>query len=518
MRDGFEGVLKQEEWLNKNLLDGSVIGFDPNLISLDGWRTLRKELKGKSLVQVDQNLVDLVWAEYDKPNEPKSEILALEDNFSGKKWQKKVEELRNTLSAKSVYAVVISALDEVAWLFNMRGSDISFNPVFMSYAIVTLDNIYLFVDEARMTDKIKKHLYDSSMNINICSYYSIHDKLKELSSSGQKIWISSKSSYALASLVPEYQLCTEISPVCSAKAVKNPAEIKGMKDAHIRDGIAVCEYLCWLEKEIKHSVVDEITGANKLESFRKELDHFVSLSFETISGSGPNGAIIHYRPSVESTRPISAEEMYLCDSGAQYLDGTTDVTRTVHLGVPTQYQKECFTRVFKGHVQLAMMTFPKGTRGHILDVIARKSLWDCGLDFPHGTGHGVGAFLNVHEGPIGISPRNSDDPPLENGMFVTDEPGYYENDLFGIRIENVLLVKDVQLEYNFQNKGFLGFQPVTMVPIQKKLLVPNMLTKEEISWLNNYHEQVYENLSGILINEGKTETLEWLRVQTEPLG
>lgn len=522
MRDGVGKTLKREEWLSQKLPEGAVVGVDPYLLSLDDWRIISQELKnsGKSLIRVDHNLVDLVWSQNGQPEEPCSELIALGEEFSGKQWQKKIQEIQEKLKSKDVYGVVIAALDEVAWLFNLRGSDISYNPVFMSYAIVTLDGASLFIDEARLSSQVIHHLQlsNQTVDLKVLSYTALQEEVRVLGKLSKKIWISSKCSCALASLIPEKYLVTDISPVCMAKAVKNEVEINGMKNAHVRDAAALCEYLCWLEEQVHYGNITELTAAEKLDSLRSEQENFVSLSFETISASGPNAAVIHYRPEAPSARTVHSDDMYLCDSGGQYLDGTTDITRTVHFGTPTVHQKKCFTRVLKGHIQLATMVFPKGTRGHVLDVFARKALWDSGLDYLHGTGHGVGAFLNVHEGPIGISPRVSNDQPLEAGMFLSDEPGYYEDGAFGIRIENVIFVKDVTLEHNFQNKGFLGFEVVSLVPIQRKLLIPEMLTKQEITWLNDYHSMILEKVGSYLKQQGKHKILDWLIRETECLG
>jgi len=520
MTDGAPGVLRQEEWLSQKLPEGAVVGVDPTLLSLDEWRRISKELSnsGKSFIRVDQNLIDLVWKEYDQPQQPMSDLMALPLSLSGRSWVQKVEDVREKLIEKGAYGLVVASLDEVAWLFNLRGSDIVFNPVFMSYAIVTLDNVSLFIDKERITTKIEDHLKlnNPEGTLKVFPYEGLQEALRDLGKSEKKIWISAKNSCALASLVPEKFLITDISVVASLKAVKNDTEISGMRQAHIRDGAALCDYLCWLEKNFDTNI-NEADAADKLDNTRREQEKFVSLSFETISSIGPNCAVIHYKPEQETAKQLYAD-MYLCDSGGQYLDGTTDVTRTIHLGTPTEHQKETYTRVLKGHIQLARAVFPKGTRGHILDVLARTSLWEIGLNYLHGTGHGVGAFLNVHEGPIGISPRNSDDPPLEAGMFLSDEPGYYEDGAFGIRIENIIQVVEKTLKHNFGGKGFLGFEVVTMAPMYRDLMVPNLLSTEEIDWINEYHATVFEKVGQYLIDQGKMEVVDWLKKQTAPLG
>jgi len=522
MKSGFGDTLKKEEWLSKKLPDEAVIGVDPYLLSLDEWRTISQELKNsnKKLIRVDHNLIDLVWAA-EQPPIPNSSLIALNQQYSGKTWEEKVKELQVTLDGNDVYGVVVAALDEVAWLFNLRGSDITFNPVFISYAIVTQDDVSLFIDESRVTNTIRHHLKldEEKCILTVHPYNNIQEHLRKLGEMEKKIWISSKNSCALASLVAEKYLITKTSPVCTAKAIKNDTEIQGMKNSHIRDAAALCEYFCWLEEKVLCGDLNEVDASDKLDALRSEQEDFVSLSFETISASGPNGAVIHYRGERDKCRSILPDDMYLCDSGGQYLDGTTDVTRTIHFGNPSDHQKECFTRVLKGHIQLSMAKFPNGTNGHKLDILARKPLWDIGLDYMHGTGHGVGSFLNVHEGPIHISPSRSDDPPLQAGMFVTDEPGYYEDGCFGIRIENVLLVKLFELKHNFKGKGFLGFEPVTLVPIQRKLILPSLLSADEIDWLNEYHATVMEKVGSHLLKQnGKQKVLDWLIRETQTLG
>jgi len=291
-------------------------------------------------------------------------------------------------------------------------------------------------------------------------------------------------------------------------------------DCHIRDGVALCKYFAWLEYALNHGEkVDEISGATKLEEFRKKLPKFAGLSFSTINGSGPNGAIIHYHPTPETNRPITLNEMYLCDSGAQFLDGTTDVTRTWHFGQPTQHQIDCFTRVLKGQISMGTAVFPIKVKGMFLDVLARKSLWDVGLDYQHGTGHGIGHFLNVHEGPIGIGMYRAmpDDPGLQQNMFVSNEPGYYETGQFGIRIEDIVQIVPAKVENNFNGRGALTFKTVTMCPIHTKLINKNLLTETEITHINNYHAKVRDTLKPLLQEEGDDFTIQWLEKETKAI-
>ncbi|XP_046542342.1 xaa-Pro aminopeptidase 1-like [Haliotis rubra] len=471
MKTGLKDTPTQAEWLVKELPTEGRVGVDPFLFSVEQWKPLSKELKsnGHNLVQVSQNLVDMVWE--DRPPPPNNPLLVLGQEYTGQTWQEKVKRVREKLHSKQATAIVVTALDEIAWLFNLRGSDIQYNPVFFSYSVITFDGVY------------------------------------------------EKSSYALVSLIPKVRITIPPSPVAAFKAVKNTVEIQGMRRAHIKDAVAVCEFFHWLEKDLSNGTITEVSAADKLEDFRRQQEDFVSLSFDTISSIGPDGAIIHYKPSAETDKPITSDQIYLCDSGAQYRDGTTDITRTVHFGCPTKYEQECFTRVLKGHINLSRTVFPNEVKGHNLDTLARVALWEVGLDYLHGTGHGVGAFLNVHEGPCGISPRVSlSEIPLEEGMILSDEPGYYEDGKFGVRLESLVLVVKADTKYNFKKKGFLTFEPITLVPIQTKLIDPSLLAEQEIDWLNEYHMRCREVVGAELKKQGKLKVLDWLIRETEQLG
>uniref|UniRef100_A0A8D1DBW8 Xaa-Pro aminopeptidase 1 n=1 Tax=Sus scrofa TaxID=9823 RepID=A0A8D1DBW8_PIG len=458
MKMGLKDTPTQEDWLVSVLPEGSRVGVDPLIIPTDYWKKMAKVLRsaGHHLVPVKENLVDKIWT--DRPERPCKPLLTLGLDYTG--------------------------------LFNLRGSDVEHNPVFFSYAIIGLETIMLFIDGDRIdTPSVKEHLLfdlglEAEYRIQVLPYKSILSELKVLCASlspREKVWVSDKASYAVSEAIPkDHRCCMPYTPICIAKAVKNSAESEGMRRAHIKDAVALCELFNWLEKEVPKGGVTEISAADKAEEFRRQQADFVDLSFPTISSTGPNGAIIHYAPVPETNRTLSLDEVYLIDSGAQYKDGTTDVTRTMHFGTPTAYEKECFTYVLKGHIAVSAAVFPTGTKGHLLDSFARSALWDSGLDYLHGTGHGVGSFLNVHEGPCGISYKTFSDEPLEAGMIVTDEPGYYEDGAFGIRIENVVLVVPVKTKYNFNNRGSLTFEPLTLVPIQTKMIDVDSLTDKEV--------------------------------------
>ncbi|GFW42692.1 xaa-Pro aminopeptidase 1 [Trichonephila clavipes] len=525
MKMGITGTPTFDEFLADVLPMGSHVGVDPFLMSFDSWNTLFKELKikGHSLVPVEKNLVDVIWE--NKPVRPLNKVDYLQVRYTGKVWQEKVWEVQKEMQNENVSALIVTALDEIAWLFNLRGSDIQFNPVFYSYAVITLNSVFLFIDPERLSSEAKTSLENSSqsnMSLRFCSYVSIMDTLKNIINEKNegKIWTSKESSYALVSLIPEERRHLDITPICVKKAIKNEREIESSRYAHLRDAVALCEFYCWLSKEIDNGNVTEIDAAKKLEDFKKLQNVYVGPSFETISSSGPNGAVIHYRPTEETNRKVTTEEMYLCDCGSQYRDGgTTDVTRTMHFGTPTAFEKVCYTLVLKGHIGLSSAIFPKFAKGHRLDSFARRPLWDYGLDYMHGTGHGVGAFLNVHEGPMGIHYRTyTNDPGLQAGMILSIEPGYYEDGKFGIRLENLGLVKEIKTTHNFHDTGFLTFEPLTLVPFQAKFIDPSLLNDNEIKWLNEYHVTCREVIGRILEEQGKTEALQWLLKETEPLG
>lgn len=548
MKDGLQDTPTFSDWLKSELKPGTQVGVDPYLITNDSWRRLSKELRSSSisLVGVKENLIDIIWEDSTvvelgkkvRPKRPANDIMNLDFTIHGKEWTDKVKTLREELTKKKAETIILTNLDDVAWLLNLRGSDIEFNPLFFAYCIVDMSNVFLFVNQNQLTESAR-----SSLNGKICSIadevtkgkidvehvkiypYETIDQFvtKHVSPSNTKVWISPRSSEALVSLIPKALRVLLPSPVTNKKAIKNHIEIDNIKNCHVRDGAALCEYLAWLEATIDanpegHESLWEIQGADYLENCRKVQERYVGLSFPSISSSGPNGAIIHYHPSEETRRPISKSELYLIDSGAQYLDGTTDVTRTVHFGDPTEKQRECFTRVLKGHIQLAMAIFPRSTKGNSLDSFARHSLWSQGLNYLHGTGHGVGMFLNVHEGPSSISPKGSpDDPGLEAGQILSNEPGYYEDGQFGIRIESLVVTRKAETKYNFNNTGYLEFETITFAPIQLKMIDANLLTDNEIAWLNEYHRTCRHLVGDHLKKTNKLGVLEWLEKETREL-
>ncbi|XP_015369362.1 PREDICTED: xaa-Pro aminopeptidase 1 [Diuraphis noxia] len=521
MKMGLPDTSTLAEWLTKNMKAGSRIAVDANLITYSEWRRINKEIKykGINLVPLDTNLIDRMWS--DRPAIPSNPVKPLNIKFTGKKCGEKVEEVRQKMTEKNATILLVTALDEIAWLLNLRGSDITYNPVFYSYVIVTHTDVHLFVDDKKLDSTVPEHFKSENLSVIIQPYDKLHtffnDILASDNSKTGKVWVSDRSSYNLVNIVPKSNRISKPTPIPLMKAIKNSVEINGLKNAHIKDGAALCSYFAWLEENISLGNLTEISVAEKLLSFRNLQEDFVGPSFETISSSGPNCGIIHYAPTPETDRKLSVDEMYLCDSGGQFLDGTTDVTRTFHFGTPTEYQKECFTRVFKGQANLAMSKFPHKILGNCLDSYARRFLWDVGLDYMHGTGHGIGAYLNVHEGPMGISWREiPNDPGLQPGMFLSNEPGYYE-ETFGIRIEDIVLVKDATTDYKMPQKPFLQFETVTMCPIQSKMLLLDLLTDTEINYLNEYHRKCLEILTPLLEKLDDKRALTWLKKETQPI-
>lgn len=525
MREGLLDTPTTAAWLASNLPPKSIVGADANLISYTEWARLHTSLTaaGHCLIPLSENLADKVWSN-EQPPLTANVILPQPIQYSGERAGDKVTACRAAMGKNGATVLVITALDAIAYLLNWRGSDIPFNPVFFAYVVLTLKHVHIFVNRSRLSQEALEQLKNEGVDPVFHAYEDVHIYIKEIaysSSEQDKIWISNNSSYALHADCGEVKKHTDITPISIMKSIKNSIEIKGMRASHVRDSAALVKYFAWLEDKIRNTNghITEISGATRLEKFRQEQDLFIGLSFTTISSVGPHGAVIHYSPTPATDVPITDKEIYLCDSGAQYQDGTTDVTRTLHFGEPTDFERECFTRVFKGQCRLSTMIFPLKTKGNYLDTLARESLWSVGLNYLHGTGHGVGSYLNVHEEPIGISWKpHPDDPGLQPGMFLSNEPGYYEDGKFGIRLENIELVVPAKTPYNHKGRGFLTFETMTLVPIQTSLLDVSLLTREEIEYLNNYHARCLEVLKPLLQGPENMQALKWLERQTLPIS
>ncbi|KAI0181052.1 aminopeptidase-like protein [Hypoxylon sp. FL1284] len=529
LKQGLQDVPTWQEWSADQAVGGKVVAVDPTLVTSGTAKKLADKVKksgGKELVPVEVNLVDQVWGE-DRPSQPNEPIIVLGDKFAGKDVKTKLADLRKELEKKKSLGFVVSMLDEIAWLFNLRGNDIPYNPVFLSYAIITADEATLYTNSSKLSSECHSHLAENGVVIK--PYEEIFGDATALGKSAaaekaegagdkKKFAISNRASWALKRALGGDDMVEEIrSPIGDSKAVKNETELKGMRACHIRDGAALIEFFAWLEDQliVKKATIDEVEAADKLEALRAKQEDFVGLSFDTISSVGPNAAVIHYKPERGACATIDPNAVYLCDSGAQYLDGTTDTTRTLHFGEPSEAEIEAYTLVLKGNIALDRAVFPKGTTGFALDGLARQFLWQQGLDYRHGTGHGVGSYLNVHEGPIGIGTRiQFSEVALSPGNVISDEPGYYEDGSFGIRIENVVMVKEVQTKHKFGDKPYLGFEHVTMVPYCRKLIDSSLLTEAEKEWLNQYNDDIWQKTKGYFENDELTKA--WLDRETRP--
>ncbi len=502
-------------WLGAHAPDGGRIGYDPWLHTRAWVEEAKKALaeKGAELVPVGTNPIDAVWP--DKPAPSAATLAVQPDAAAGKSSPAKRAEIADWLAERKADAVVLSALDSIAWTFNIRGTDVAHTPVALAYAIVNADGTAdLFVAPEKVTDEVRQHLGNA---IRIHDRAAFAPALKGFA--GKRVAADPGSAVAAifdALDTGGAKVLPLRDPVILAKALKNPAEIAGHKAAQARDGAALARFLKWFEETAPKGGLTEMSAADKLREFRDATGVLKDLSFDTISATGPNGAIPHYKVTEESSLPIESGQLYLVDSGGQYADGTTDVTRVVPVGEPTDEMRDRFTRVLKGHIAIATAVFPEGTTGAQLDGFARRPLWEVGLDYGHGTGHGVGAYLSVHEGPQRIAqpfyPGGQSLEPLREGMFLSNEPGYYKAGAFGIRIENLVLV--VKRPVPGAEQSMLGFETLTFAPIERTLVKPDLLTLEELAWLNLYHVRVLEVLGPQL---GGDE-LRWLEAKCAPIA
>jgi Xaa-Pro aminopeptidase len=502
------------EWLSAHAPDGGRIGYDPWLHTKEWVARAREALaeKGAELVPVQRNPIDAVWA--DKPEPSKARLVVHPDDFTGKSSAAKRQEMADWLHAQTADAAVLSALDSIAWTFNVRGEDVEHTPVALSFAIVNEDGTAdLFVASEKIGDDVRQHLGNG---VRVHERHAFEQHLRSLA--GKTVVADpERAVHAIFEALEKAgaKIVQKRDPAVLPKAIKNRAEIQGHRAAQARDGAALSRFLHWLSIEAPNGNVDELIAVDRLQQFRQACGDLRDTSFDTISGAGPNGAIVHYRVSEETNRRLEMNSLYLVDSGGQYPDGTTDVTRTVAIGEPTAEMRDRFTRVLKGHIAVARAVFPEGTRGSQLDSFARQHLWQAGLDYAHGTGHGVGAYLAVHEGPQRISPAGSSqaggDEPLRAGMFLSNEPGYYKTGEYGIRVENLVLVEPRKVEG--AEKKMLGFETLTFAPIDRNLVEAGMLSAEEREWLNDYHAKVLEVVGPQLDGNAKT----WLEAGCAPL-
>ena len=502
-------------WLKDHAPDGARIGYDPWLHSRDWVRaaTIALKAKGAELVAVTRNPIDAVWA--DRPEPSRARLVVQPEALAGKSSAEKRHEMADWLAENRADAAVLAALDSIAWTFNVRGADVTHTPVALAYAVVHADGTAdLFTKAEKVGDDVRAHLGNG---VRLHERDAFEPYLHSLK--GKTVAVDPERSVAAIAQALDDAGATILAardPAVLPKAIKNAVEVAGHQAAQARDGAAVSRFLRWVEEAAPGGGIDELGASDRLQALRAESGQLKDLSFDTISGSGPNGAIVHYKASPETNRPLEKGTLYLVDSGGQYQDGTTDITRTVPIGEPTPEMRDRFTRVLKGHIAIATALFPKGTRGSQLDSFARRPLWEAGLDYAHGTGHGVGAFLAVHEGPQRISPVGSSqaggDEPLQAGMILSNEPGYYKAGEYGIRIENLVLV--VEKAVPGAEKEMLGFDTLTFVPIEPALIDVAMLSDAELGWLNDYHARVRDLIGPQLTGDD----LAWLERKCAPLG
>jgi Xaa-Pro aminopeptidase len=496
------------DWITSELSAGDCVGIEGAVFTLSEVRSFMAFFSEKKIqLRTDFAPYHILWK--DRPPIPVHPAFVLSESFTGKSCREKTAEVLELMRKNDTNLSILVSLDMIAWLFNIRGNDVAYNPVVVSYALVSEEETVLFIRPEKLTEEVAAYLREQ--NVLIADYEKITDYIAGRQEA--KILITpSKINYALYSAIPADCKITEIAvhPVDTLKGIKNETEIACIRDAMRKDGVALVQFLCDLEKTLSAGEkVSELTIAEKLRTFRSRQEWYVSESFETIAGYGPHGAIVHYSATPDSASEIGPDNLLLIDSGAQYLNGTTDITRTLAIGKISPKAQKDYTNVLKGHIALASARFPKGTAGTQLDILARQFLWKSGRNFLHGTGHGVGFFLNVHEGPQSIR-MNFNPVTLEPGMLTSNEPGLYRTGKYGIRIENLLLTRsDQSTEFG----EFYRFETLTLCPISTNLIDKSLLDKEEKEWLNNYHRNVYETLSPFLSEEENN----WLKQQTHEI-
>ena len=509
---------KLSEWLIAKHPKGGTIGFDPQLHTISWIEALHKALSGKNITlkPIARNLVDRAWGSA-RPAAPEAPAFIHPLSVAGTSAPDKITTVQNELKSSGQYAVILTQPDSLCWLLNIRGADVAHNPVALAFAIVPLKGkVELFISATKIHTELRAYLKPFC---KILPPTQLDDRVRALKEAGRIVRLdpatTSWSFYRslggglgkTAKLVARAQ-----DPCALPKAIKNPTEIKGARKAHIRDGVAICNFLAWLDDAPIGGMegIDEIIAAQRLEDERAKTKKLRDISFDTISAAGPHGAIVHYRVDEASNRKLKNGELFLIDSGGQYRDGTTDITRTIAIGKPTAEMRRCYSGVLKGHIAIATAKFPSGTRGIDLDPFARRALWDMGLDFDHGTGHGVGSYLSVHEGPQSISRAGMTE--LKPGMIISNEPGYYKEGAFGIRLENLVLVnKEVTMRGG--DRAMMSFTDLTLAPFDTRLIDARALSRTELQWLNTYHATVRKTLTPLL----DKPTAKWLANATRAI-
>lgn len=503
-KQGLSETPDYAEWLTEQLRSSSIVGVDGRVYSAVEANRVIQVLGQKNItLNGDYDPFNTIWI--DRPSIPENPIFELPEKFTGESTDSKIAKIRTILRAENTESIIISSLDSIAWVFNIRGNDVKCNPVAVAFAFISLEESVLFINPKKLTSEIID--YFNQKNIIVSEYDKFYDFIAK---SNKSVCLdSSKTSWAILTSISG-KILEKSSPIDFLKSVKNQVELQGFRNAMIKDGVALIKFFIWLEKALNNKEdIRETTISDKLVEYRSEQEFYVGESFETICGYQENGAIVHYHAVPETAKKIEANGFLLIDSGAQYFDGTTDITRTVALGELSEEMKKDYTNVLKGHIQLALAIFPKGTRGTQLDILARKALWDNGLNYLHGTGHGIGHFLNVHEGPQSIR-MNENPTTLEVGMVTSNEPGIYREGKYGIRLENLIVTQE-KMHTEFGN--FYSFETITLCPFDNNAIIRNLLTDQEILWYNQYHRNVYDKLSNFLNDEEK----KWLKKKTDEI-
>ncbi|QQK07402.1 aminopeptidase P family protein [Miniphocaeibacter halophilus] len=501
---GVEGTPTIIEFLNSEVEENGIVAFDGETYSYSAYLDLKKGLKNKKILS-DRDLIGEIWK--NRPSKPMDKIFLHDVNYAGITAKEKIAKVKDFMEKNNIDYYLLSSLDDISYLLNIRGLDVDYNPVIISYVLINKDKTTLFVDLKKVDKNIIENLKLNGVEVD--EYEIIFEELKNLNSTKTIYFNPSRVNVKLFNSLPEnINKKTGIDFTTNMKAVKNTIEIKNQRNAYIKDGVALVKFLNWVEENVSsNNEITEMDCSRRLLEFRKEQELFIEPSFETISAYGENAALPHYSPSDRSPVYLRSKGLYLVDSGGQYLDGTTDITRTIALGDVTEEESLHYTLTLKSHIRLMLAIFKKGTKSSALDIIARQPLWEKGIDFNHGTGHGVGYFLACHEGPQNISPR-SNNINMVPGMITSNEPGVYIEGSHGIRIENIMLCID-KFQTNFGE--FYGFESLSLCPIDTKPVIKELLTSEEIQWLNEYHNRCYEELSKYL----NGEELEYLKEKTK---
>ena len=509
---GEEGVPTIEEYLLEKLPKNSTLGFDGRVMSVKEGQSLANKLAFKGInIEYKYDLVNDIWE--DRCSLPTEKAFLLGTEYSGESFSDKLSRIRAVMKEKKATTHILASLDDIAWLFNIRGRDVKSNPVVLSYAVISIDSVYLFIDKNKIGEDIRAEL--SKENVQIKGYEEVYEFIKNIDENEVVLIDTSKVNYAIYSNIPSnVQKIEERNPSILFKSIKNEIELKNIRNSHIKDGVAFTKFMYWLKNNIGKIEITEISATQKLEEFRREQDKFIEPSFSTIAAYKDHAAMMHYSATEESNYKLEPRDLFLVDSGGQYFDGTTDITRTIALGpIPENVRKD-FTNVVRGMIRLSKAKFLYGCRGYNLDILARGPLWEEGIDYKCGTGHGIGFVLNVHEGPNGFRWKVREDIDdtciLEEGMVTTNEPGVYVENSHGIRIENEIVVRKAEKNEYGQ---FMDFEVITFAPIDLDAIDESLMLKDEKVYLNNYHKQVYDKISPYLNEEEK----QWLKTYTREI-